>query len=182
MTVLDTARLRLRPVRAEDAMLLPGLISPVISQWTASWVYPFTAPMAEKRVTSTLADNAAGTGFNRVLTEKETGRFIGWFRITLESENPRTGSIGYWLIEAMHGRGYLTEALPVFTQAAITALRLERLEAGARPDNAASIAALERLGMQFTEERMHYVPARGVEEPTSFYTMPCNQGLPPSAS
>lgn len=175
MTVLETARLHLRPVQPEDAALLPGLITPVISQWTANWIYPFTAAMAQERVASTLADNAAGTGFNRVLTEKETGRFIGWFRVTLGSETPRTGSIGYWLIDTMHGRGYLTEALPVFAQAAIVALGLERLEAGAQPGNTASIAALTRLGLRFIGLRQHYVPARNREEPTHFYAMTCSR-------
>jgi [ribosomal protein S5]-alanine N-acetyltransferase len=171
--VIDTARLRLRPVRQADATLLPDLITPVISRWTANWIYPFTRAMAEERVASTLTDNAAGIGFNRVLTDKADGRLIGWFRATLLSEAPRTASIGYWLIDAVHGRGYLTEALPVFVQAAVAALNLERLESGAQPENAASIAALTRIGLRFIGQRPHYVPARDREEPTNFYAMDC---------
>lgn len=169
--LIETARLCLRPVRAEDAGALPALITPMISQWTASWCYPFTTAMAEERVAATLADNAAGTGFNRVLTEAADAQMIGWFRVTRDAQTPRAGSLGYWLAESVHGRGYLTEALPVFVQAAIAALKLERLEAGAQPANTASIAALTRLGMAFIEQRPHYVPARGREEPTNFYAL-----------
>ena len=151
--------------------MLPDLITPVISRWTANWRHPFTSAMAEERIAATLADNVAGLGFNRVLLDKGDDCLIGWFRVTLTSDNPRTGSLGYWLIDAVHGRGYLTEALPVFVQAAVVALKLERLEAGAQPGNAASIAALKRLGMQFTDERMHFVPAREREERTAFYAL-----------
>jgi ribosomal-protein-alanine N-acetyltransferase len=179
---IETARLRLRPVRQTDAALLPSLITPVISRWTANWIYPFTAAMANERVAATLADNAASTGFNRVLTDKEDGRVIGWFRATLVSETPRTASIGYWLIDAVHSRGYLTEALPVFVQAAIAALKLERLESGAQPENAASIAALTRLGLRFIGQRQHYVPARDREELTNFYAMDCPGDSLPSGS
>lgn len=171
--VLQTARLRLRPVRADDAAALSDLVTPMISQWTANWRYPFTPAMAEERIATTMADNAAGTAFNRVLVDRIDDQFIGWFRVTLTSPDPRTGSLGYWLNDAFHGRGYLTEALPVFVTAAIATLRLDLLEAGAQPQNTASIAALTRIGMRFSGQRLHHVPARDRSEPTNFYLFDC---------
>lgn len=171
MTLLETARLRLRPLQPDDAVLLPDLVTPAVSALTANWRHPFTPAMAQERVAQVLADNAAGQGFNRLMERHIDDMPMGWLRVTLSAGEMRTGSLGYWLNDAFHGQGYITEALPVFVRAAIEALKLERLEAGAQPENAASIAALMRLGLHFTEARMHFVPARERAELTNFYAL-----------
>lgn len=169
--MIETARLRLRPVTPADAALLPGLITPTIGAMTASWAYPFTPAMAEQRIAETLAANAENRVFNRLMEERATGAAMGWLGVARSSSALHSGMLGYWLNDTWHGKGYLTEALQAFVPAAIKALELQRLESGARPDNAASIAALTRLGLRFTEQRLHYVPARDREEPTNFYAL-----------
>lgn len=169
--IIETARLRLRPVRRDDAVLLPALVTPTIGAMTASWTHPFTPAMAEQRVADTLLANTAGLQFNRLLLLRGEDTPIGWLGVARRSDEVESGMLGYWLNDAWHGQGYLTEALQAFVPAAIAALNLRMLEAGARPDNAASIAALQRLGMRFTEQRPHYVPARDCEEPTNFYAL-----------
>lgn len=167
---IETARLRLRPVRAEDAALLPDLVGPSVGAMTASWSYPFTSEMADARVAQTLVLNRDGTQFNRLI-ESRDGLPMGWLGVAQRIDAQRSGMLGYWLNDRFHGQGYLTEALQAFVPAAMASMRLERLEAGARPDNAASIAALSRLGMHFTGQRLHFVPARDCEELTNFYAM-----------
>lgn len=171
--MIKTARLRLRPLRTEDAHLLPTLITPMIGAQTANWIYPFATTMAEERVTQALTANAAGRAFNRLIESRTAAVPMGWLGMVLldgsQQAGRRIGSLGYWLTDTFHGKGYLTEALAAFVPAAVTALRLQRLEAGAQPQNAASIAALTRLGLRFTEERLHFVPARNREEPTAFF-------------
>lgn len=174
MNVLETERLRLRPVQHADASLLPRLVTAKIGAMTASWPYPFTPAMAAQRVAAAIAANAEGRVFNRIVEQRSDGAPMGWLGVVRNTADPNSGSLGYWLNDAFHGRGFLTEALQAFVPAAIAELKLYRLEAGARPDNAASIAALERLGMRFTEQRLQYVPARDAEEQTSFYAMSCN--------
>ena len=171
MTAIETTRLRLRPVQPADAALLPGLVTEKIGAMTASWPWPLTREAADRRVAETIAANADGGQFSRLIEHRADGAPMGWLGVTRRSADPQSGMLGYWLTDAFHGKGFLTEALQAFVPAAIAVLALQRLEAGARPDNAASIAALQRLGMRFHEQRLHYVPARACEEPTNFYRL-----------
>lgn len=169
--VIETARLRLRPLRPEDAAILPALVTEKVSALTANWLYPFTPEMAEERVAKTIAANDAGTFYNRIIENRNDSRPMGWIGIALINPVTRTGSLGYWLSDDFHGHGYITEALRPFVQAAIDALQLEEVEAGAQHRNSASIAALLRLGMTYTGDRMIFVPSRQRESLTAFYRL-----------
>ncbi|HLT77926.1 MAG TPA: GNAT family N-acetyltransferase [Ferrovibrio sp.] len=173
MTAIDTARLHLRPPRSDDAAALAALMTEDVSSWMASWPHPCSEDMARQRIADAEAAMREGRGAFCVMTQRD-GTVMGWLGILLSRETPRTGSLTYWLGNAFHRRGYIGEALPPFLQAATAALRLDRLEAGAQPDNAASIAVLRRIGMTFVEERMDFVPARNREEPTAFYALSCS--------
>jgi ribosomal-protein-alanine N-acetyltransferase len=41
---IETARLLLRCVEAEDAAATAALITPAVSQWVARWPFPYSAP------------------------------------------------------------------------------------------------------------------------------------------
>lgn len=178
--MISTARLRLRPPALEDASALAALMTEDISRWTASWPYPLGAPEAERKLQETLAAMRAGRSFARIVTRPGDDDPMGWLVVALVAEAPRTGSLGYWLGAAFHRQGYLGEALRPFVEAAAAALNLARLETGVQPDNAASIALLKKLGMQFIGQRMHHVPARNREELTDFYAMECRSAFNPS--
>jgi len=62
----------------------------------------------------------------------------------------QTGSIGYWVGEPFARQGYMTAAVGALVPFSFQTLRLHRLEAACIPDNAASVALLERTG--FTRE------------------------------
>lgn len=171
--VIETARLRLRPLRLEDAADVSALMTPNVSRWVATWPSPFSIAAATERLTRAIAGNAAGTAYSRVAERKSDGAFMGWLGIAVMDEAARIGSMGYWLGEPFHGQGYLTEALPPFVAGAIAALHLKHLDAGAQVDNAASLAALKRLGMQFVEERMDQTPIRPDPELVAFYRLDC---------
>jgi [ribosomal protein S5]-alanine N-acetyltransferase len=63
---------------------------------------------------------------------------------------PQIGEIGYLLAPEARGRGVMTRAVRLVVAWALDDLRLVRVQAFASPDNAASMALLERLG--FTRE------------------------------
>lgn len=171
VTVIGTPRLALRFPQPDDAAPLAALMTADVSRWVASWPHPFSTAMALDRITAAEAAIREGRSFHRLMTGREDGAVMGWLGIALTGDEPRTGSLGYWLGTAFHGHGYIGEALPPFIHAAKTRLRLERLEAGVQPANAASLAALKRIGMTFVAERMHWVPARRREERTAFYAL-----------
>jgi len=58
--------------------------------------------------------------------------------------------LGYQLFAGFTGHGYMTDAVYLVLRFAFDQLRLHRVEANVQPDNAASIAVLQRNG--FTKE------------------------------
>jgi len=60
----------------------------------------------------------------------------------------QAGSIGYWIGQPFARNGYMTAAVRALIPFSFTTLRLHRLEAACIPDNAASIALLEKTGFR----------------------------------
>jgi len=60
----------------------------------------------------------------------------------------QTGTLGYWMGAAHAGKGRMTQAVAAVVDFAFSRLRLHRVEAACIPDNAPSIAVLERNGFQ----------------------------------
>ncbi|MGE5169661.1 MAG: GNAT family N-acetyltransferase [Rudaea sp.] len=58
--------------------------------------------------------------------------------------------VGYFAFAPLAGRGYMTEGFALALDFAFRGLRLHRVEANVQPDNARSLALVERLG--FTRE------------------------------
>jgi ribosomal-protein-alanine N-acetyltransferase len=178
MTALETARVRLRPLRVTDAPAVSAMMTPNVSRWVATWPSPFSVEAAAERLTRAIAANDAGTAFSRIAERKSDTAAMGWLGIAVIDEAERIGSMGYWLGEAFHGQGYLSEILRPFVAGAIAALRLNYLDAGAQVDNIASVAALRRLGMQFVEQRMDQTPIRPDPELCAFYRLDCSAFSP----
>lgn len=174
MTEVETARVRLRPLRLSDAPAVSAMMTPNVSRWVATWPSPFSVEAANERLARAVAANEAGTAFSRIAERKSDGAAMGWLGIAVIDEVERIGSMGYWLGEAFHGQGYLSEILRPFVAGAIAALHLRYLDAGAQVDNTASLAALRRLGMQFVEQRMDQTPIRPAPELCAFYRLDCS--------
>ncbi len=60
----------------------------------------------------------------------------------------QTGTLGYWMGAAHAGKGRMTRAVAATVEFAFGKLRLHRVEAACIPDNAPSIALLQRNGFQ----------------------------------
>ena len=57
-------------------------------------------------------------------------------------------SIGYWIDESHAGQGIIPVALAMAVDHCLTAVRLHRVEINIRPDNAASLRVVEKLGFR----------------------------------
>ena len=61
--------------------------------------------------------------------------------------------VGYWVDEAVAGRGVMPTALALVLDHCFGPVRLHRVEANVRPENAASLSVVRKLG--FTQEALH---------------------------
>jgi ribosomal-protein-alanine N-acetyltransferase len=58
----------------------------------------------------------------------------------------REAYIGYWIDETYANRGIMTTSLALLTDYALTEAGLHRIEVSIRPENAASLRVVEKLG------------------------------------
>lgn len=79
---------------------------------------------------------------------------IGWGSL-------RSGYIGYWIDELYAGRGYMPRAVALVADYAFATLGLHRLEINIRPENAASLRVVEKLGFRHEGLRRRYLHIAG---------------------
>lgn len=80
--------------------------------------------------------------------ERSTGRLIGWFQFEPAGEDGRERELGYRLRPDAWGHGYATEGARALVDAAMAGGDVTRVFAHALLSNPASLAVMERIGMQ----------------------------------
>jgi RimJ/RimL family protein N-acetyltransferase len=167
--VIDTTRLRLRPVAQADAPALFAIFSdPVVMRYwsTPPWTAPTQAEEMVRRESAGAAagssvrlavlvpagaeDGAgagagAGTGVAQAGPPEELIGTVSLFALDLGN---RRAEIGYALHRSAWGHGYAAEAVTGVVDHAFGELGLNRLEADIDPRNEASARLLERLGFR----------------------------------
>lgn len=171
--VIDTTRLRLRPVAQADAPALFAIFSdPVVMRYWST--PPWTAPsQAEEMVRRESAGAAAGSSVRLAVLVRDgvgtapgtapgaasdaasdaaqagrPGELIGTVSLFALDLGNRRAEIGYALHRSAWGHGYAAEAVTGVVDHAFCELGLNRLEADIDPRNAASARLLERLGFR----------------------------------
>lgn len=139
---IDTARLRIRPMRAEDI--------PALREWTpdrALYAFWGKGPGKADKNPELLFERAEKPtkSFHLGIEERESAKIVGdlWvYRI----ENDRMASVALRLAASRHGRGYGTEALSAMTRFCFEKTELRRLWAEVDVRNVASWRVLEKCG------------------------------------
>ncbi len=166
---LETQRLQLRCVAADDAAPTSIMMTPEVSRWIAHWPLPFTLEMAIVRIEGMRKLAFIRDAMPFAVVEKVSNELIGWVVITRDNKKPGLGSLGYWLGEKHHGKGYMKELAPIVLGAAFEWLKLDVIEAAAQPANTGSFKVMQACGMKRAGEGMVYAPARQQEELCYFY-------------
>jgi ribosomal-protein-alanine N-acetyltransferase len=169
--IIETARLRLRPVDETDAPAAARLMTPDVSRWLASWPAPLDERQAAIRLRHMQDATRRGRALCLGIERRDNPDLIGLVTIVRSRHNARRGDLGYWLGEAFHHQGYMTEAAAAAMAAAFTRLDLTAIEAGAQPGNIGSLAVMQRLGMRHIDERPVWAEARGREELCVYYAI-----------
>jgi RimJ/RimL family protein N-acetyltransferase len=144
LPVVETARLRLAPLRQADAEAVWLLTNdPAITTRVDILPTPFTIDHAKHLIR--LGEAHGGVGFMGA-RDRQDGRLVGV--VGAEVRGADEVEIGYWVGSAFQGRGFAVEAVA----AIVTALRRTapdwRIVAECRPENKASWRVLEKLGFR----------------------------------
>lgn len=147
--VLRTARLRLRHMAADDAAFMLGLLN------DAAWIRFIgdrgirTEEEARGYILAGPADMVRRLGFGFYVVElSETGCPVGVCGLA-KRDFLDDVDIGYAFLPQHRGQGYALEAARGVLAHAKHDIGLRRIVATVRPDNAASIKLLEKLGLRF---------------------------------
>ncbi len=146
-------------------------MTPGVSRWTATWPSQVSNEQALRRIADVHDRTARGICFAQAIERLSDGVLMGWINARKPSPDARVGAIGYWMGEAFHGRGYMTEAVRAFLPLVWDKLSVDMIEAGALPNNTASIAILKRLGMRYVGDREELSPVRNRIERCVWYAL-----------
>lgn len=110
----------------------------------------FSADGQRERLAQAAASIAAGTLVGWWLfAHAEPAQAIGQVNLTQIARGPFCNAmLGYSIDSAHEGRGLMREALEAVLADAFGRLGLHRVQANVRPENARSLALLERLGFE----------------------------------
>jgi RimJ/RimL family protein N-acetyltransferase len=145
--VLETARLRLRPLEVGDAPLVEQLAGDrEVASTTRLIPHPYPEGLAAQWIASLGPLYAQGRSASFAITLKE-GPLVGVVGLHIEPLD-RHAELGYWVGRAYWNHGYCTEAARVLLWFAFSQLGLERVYAHYMARNPASGRVMEKLGMQ----------------------------------
>jgi [ribosomal protein S5]-alanine N-acetyltransferase len=147
---IETARLRMRPLRDEDLADLVKLIGNwEVARWTASVPYPYTEADGQEWIALVQQDHASGLPRSFAIALKETDRLIGGVGL-----NGSTGdeseelALGYWIGQPYWDNGYGREAVAAIIDYGFRTLSIETIRAHTDPSNAPSQKVLLRCGLK----------------------------------
>lgn len=145
--VFETARLRLRPYRLDDASQLQRLAGDRrVAATTATIPHPYPDGAAEAWIAPHDENWSSGSRINCAI-ETRDGEYVGGVGLVFEAEHARA-ELGYWIAVPAWGKGYATEASEALCDYGFTTLGLHRIEARYLATNTASGGVMAKLGMQ----------------------------------
>ena len=172
---MDTIRVDdeivIRPVIASDAETVFALVDAnraYLARWLP-WVDGIRTIDDELHWIERMADPSSHDREQPCAIE-HGGVVVGGIGITLEPMN-RSGEIGYWLAEAMQGRGIVTRACRALVDDAFQSQGLHRLFIRTDPENRRSRAVPERLGFVHEGTQRESLYANGAHHDAAVYSM-----------
>ncbi|WP_239715643.1 GNAT family protein [Paenibacillus sp. 19GGS1-52] len=108
----------------------------------------------------------------------ETGQLIGDISLVeIMPDTTKKWILGYALDQAHQGHGYMSETIPLVLEFAFQETGIKRIEAGAVPENAASIRVLKKAGFQTVEgSSPHRVKINGKWEEHLLFFIEAGEG------
>jgi len=151
--LIETDRLRLRLFQPQDLDELASMFSDAQVMRYVADGKPAGRDVAQKALTSVI-DHWRRHGFGRWAAEdKETRQFVGFGGLRSLFGMPE---VVYHLATAYWGKGLATELGQASLRYGFEEHRFEKIVAIAKPENAASIRVMEKLGMHYEMNTSYY--------------------------
>ena len=168
--IMETKRLRLRPLREEDASVFFEVWSDPESVRYFSFPPLKGIEQAQARIADKLQASSYGKSVIFVIESKDSGEVLGDCGMHNGEPICQRAEIGYCLARRHWGKGYMTEAIDALIEYGFKKAGLRRIEADIDPRNLPSILLVERLGFKregYLRER--WVTGRGEVADTVLY-------------
>lgn len=152
--MLETDRIILRPMKAEDAQPIFAMRSdPDVMRFIRA---PITKRAEAENWVKLVSSRwtAEKIGFC-ALIEKQSENFLGWCGLWRLEETGET-EVGYAIAKEFWRRGYAVEAAQAFLTYGFEKLNLNKIVAVAQPENVASQRVMEKLGMRYDYTGVFY--------------------------
>nr|WP_245889377.1 GNAT family protein [Knoellia remsis] len=141
----------LRPARHDDAREYLDLRSrnrEWLGRWDATSPVPSTGPRTFADLVDHYQEEALAGRMLPFVIESD-GRLVGQLNVSnITLGSFRSCTAGYWVAESAAGRGITPTALALVADHVFGELGLHRLEINIRPENAASLAVVRKLGFR----------------------------------
>lgn len=158
----------LRPLRQSDARRWRE-----VRRRNQEWLQPWEATLPPQPQTDGDVIPTFAMMVRRLRREAREGRTLPWalaYRGDLVGQvtvggiawgSLRAAYIGYWIDSAVAGRGIMPTAVAMACDHCFDVLGLHRIEINIRPENAASLRVVEKLGLRREGERAAYLHIDG---------------------
>ena len=151
--VIETPRLRLRPLTADD---LADLHAVVLGDPAVTWDGRARTLEESRQALEGKLRHVQVHGFGLLaVTDREDGAFLGWAGLQHLEDGPEV-ELGYYLGRPAWGRGLGTELARALVHHASAELGLGRIVAVVRPGNHASQRVLAKAGLRPERTGHHY--------------------------
>lgn len=150
---LESEGVRLRPLTSGDAAAWRE-----VRQRNADWLqrWDATAPPGADARPRTFGSmiramrKAANAGTQMPFAVEVDGAFVGQISVNnIVRGSAQFASIGYWIDERVANRGITTRGVALVIDYCFGVAGLHRLEVAIRPENAASLRVVDKLGLEF---------------------------------
>lgn len=160
-------RIGIRAVHRRDAAVLRRLLTEN-REWLQPWEATFPgggglAPGAQPLgpvIRSFHRQRRLGNGITFVMLLDD--EVVGQLSLSdISAGALRSTSIGYWVSKGAAGQGVTPAAVALAIDYAFAELRLHRVEICVRPENAASLRVVQKLGLRYEGLRLKYIHIDG---------------------
>lgn len=153
----------MRQVRPRDARELERVLLE-----HRAWLQPWEATLpggtgrwdVRGTIKALVEQSQAGETMPFVLTTRDA--IVGQLTVSgIQHGAVSSATLGYWVAQSVAGRGFTPTAVALATDYCFGMLGLHRMEICIRPENAASLRVVEKLGFRYEGERLRYIHIDG---------------------